>query len=739
MIRSEHHGQKHVTAVALFLCVLFVFSSVMTSFAWADFTQSRTNVFRGAVNRAEVVLSKYEKDANGVVQADPVSPVMNAQFLLYRIEADGSETPVDGGPWLTDTKGEIIFDGRDSRHMKLEVGKYVFVETKPAFGYTYDKDEAGDDITRYVFEVTQSDVTGGKAVRVMAYNRRGSGTLAVKKTVEGNAPEGAEFTYTVFFSDGGTHSYSIDGGGENTVTSGGTFTLKHGQTALFTDVPIGVQYRIVETAHPDYIISSNGHQGSITDAGSVAAFVNTYVTEPPTEEKVTLTVTKTLAGEHPAADKEKEFNFTLTVDGEELKFTLKPGETGRFEVTEGSQYEVTEENYFGDEYVQSVTNGLGTVGKEDIEVAVTNTFIGEPVVDIEGEKRWRLGQGGDSVLPEAITVRLKNGDTVVLEKTVRPNADGDWKYSFTAPKYDADGKAIGYTVEELAVPCFITSYDGYDITNTYVAPVVADPPVVTKTVQGENAPDTEFAFVMKGQDGAPMPEGAVGSTKTIHITGGGEVEFGNIEFTNAGVYTYEIHEVSGGEAGWTYDKKRYTLTFTVTEVNGSLTVSGQKLECGGEAVNDIRFTNSYTEPEADTVIIAGEKRWEHGSNPVANRPDSITLYVYADGKQVVQWQVTAKDDWKYSIELPKFAADGSEIRYTVDEKAVDGYTKQIDGYDLVNTYVDDTGDPFDPEDTPDTGDHTDLTVWLIMMIASGIMLIVFATLSFTGAKGKHYK
>lgn len=743
MTRFRHHYKPYTTAVSLFLGVLFLLSTVMTSFAWSDFTQSKTNVFRGTVDKADVVLGKYEKDANGVIQTDPVQAVMNAGFQLYRIGEDGGETLIPGGPWYTDVNGEIVLDGRDSKHPKLEPGRYVFVETAPGFGYTYDKDDDGD-ITRYPFEVTSADAAGGKTVRVTAYNRRESGTLAVKKTVVGQAPEGAAFTYTVYFSDGGTYAYRIDGGEKVSVASGGTFILRHGQTAVFEDIPIGVQYRVLETPHPDYVISSDGHQGHITQAGSLAAFVNTYITEPPVgDETVKLTVTKKLAGEFPNADKDKEFTFTLIIDGKELTFTLKPGESKDFEVSEGAQYEVIEDDYFAQEYIQSIINGLGTVGKEDVEVVVTNTFVGEPVVDIEGEKKWVLGSHTDVTLPASITVRLKNGDTVVLEKVVKPDADGDWTYTFTAPKYDADGKEIHYTVEELPVPGFIPSYNGNNIINTYVKPVETDPPVVTKAVQGENAPKSRFAFVMQGRDGAPLPEGAVGNTKTIHITGSGEVELGRIRFTDPGVYQYDIYETNAGEAGWTYDTAKYTLTVTVVEENGSLKVAEQTLERNGKAADKLLFTNRYEKPEADTVIVAGSKTWEHGSNPEEDRPDSIVVYVYADGEQIVEWQVDARDGWRYSFDLPRFAADGHEIVYTIDEKEIEGYTKRIDGYDLINTYKDPSGasdTPTPPEDTPDTGDDSHRTVGIILMIlsAAGLVAALFGRKRYAYA-GKHFR
>src|SRR5699024_10468753 len=49
--------------------------------------------------------------------------------------------------------------------------------------------------------------------------------------------------------------------------------------------------------------------------------------------------------------------------------------------------------------------------------------------------------------------------------------------------------------------------------------------------------------------------------------------------------------------------------------------------------------------------------------------------------------VTAEDNWSYSFtDLPKYE-DGVEIIYTVTENTVEGYTPEIDGYDITNYYT----------------------------------------------------
>ena len=176
-----------------------------------------------------------------------------------------------------------------------------------------------------------------------------------------------------------------------------------------------------------------------------------------------------------------------------------------------------------------------------MEVMVTNTFEEDWVqVEIEGEKTWELLGYEESVLPESITVRLLGGGQLVEEATVTPDSSGEWHYRFTGPKYDAEGEEIDYTVEEGPLYNFIPAYEGYNIRNTYVPPVTIDPPVIQKKVEGENSPETAFSFLLKGEEGEPMPEGSEGSAKIVTRSGSGETELGRITFEKAGVYSLSL-------------------------------------------------------------------------------------------------------------------------------------------------------------------------------------------------------
>ncbi len=56
--------------------------------------------------------------------------------------------------------------------------------------------------------------------------------------------------------------------------------------------------------------------------------------------------------------------------------------------------------------------------------------------------------------------------------------------------------------------------------------------------------------------------------------------------------------------------------------------------------------------------------------------NSVILISEGNGQQVARWK-----------NLPKFAPDGTEFKYTVDElNPPEGYTKTVDGLNIKNTY-----------------------------------------------------
>ncbi|GGN50502.1 Spy0128 family protein [Oceanobacillus indicireducens] len=87
------------------------------------------------------------------------------------------------------------------------------------------------------------------------------------------------------------------------------------------------------------------------------------------------------------------------------------------------------------------------------------------------------------------------------------------------------------------------------------------------------------------------------------------------------------------------------------------------------------------------IEVSGTKTWEDASNQDGIRPDSITVNLLANGKQVDSVEVTAGNDWSYEFsDLPKYE-NGVEIVYTITENTVTDYTQEIDDFDITNHYT----------------------------------------------------
>lgn len=557
-----------------------------------------------------------------------------------------------------------------------------------------------------------------------------TGDLKVIKTVKGeNADKNKEFKFTVTFS------------GENAPKSE-TFTLKDGEHKLFTNIPKGIHYTVTEIDNGGYTPEHNSFSGVIiAEQTAEVEFVNIVPIVPPQPEKTKITVTKQLAGEYLESDKNRSFNFTLTVNGEVTKFALKANETKEFEVPAGAVYQLEEDDYIAIGFSQSIENGYG-VAENPVDITVTNTYTGTPMVEIKGEKTWEMGEYKNIKLPDTITIRLMYGNILVEEKVVKPDDDGTWKYKFTAPKYNQDGSLAEYKVLELPIENYNTTYDGYNIINTYVAPLKVKLPVITKITEGKNIPETQFEFVFKGSQNAPMPENSQGNKKTLIIKGAGNIEIGTLTFTKPGEYVYTVNEVNYGIKGWTFDSTNYTVKINVTEKDNVLSYN-QTIIKDDKKTDKIVFTNIFDESVyTNTTTISGTKTWNHGNNPEKYQPKSIIVEVYGNGKLTAQREVTVKDNWNYSFELPKLDKYEKEIIYTVNEVPVKNYKVTINGYDLTNTYTGSTPDKDDhdqsddyyaPDDTTQTGDKTDMSFCIILMIVS---LVGFVITIIAGKKKK---
>ena len=308
-------------------------------------------------------------------------------------------------------------------------------------------------------------------------------------------------------------------------------------------------------------------------------------------------------------------------------------------------------------------------GKIEDDIDFETVLVKSQTVDINGTKTWNDEGNKDKTRPEKITIYLLANGKVINDKEIS-EADG-WKYSFTGlAKYDVNGNEIKYTVDESEVEKYTKQVNGYDIINTYTPPETID-------ISGTKTWNDE------GNKDKTRPEKI-----TIYLLANGTQ-----------VDAKEISEKDGWKYSFTglakYDDNKQEIKYTVDE---------SEVEKYTKQINGYDIVNTYTPPE--TIDISGTKTWNDEGNKDKTRPEKITIYLLANGKQVDAKEISEKDGWKYSFTgLAKYDDNKQEIKYTVDESEVEKYTKQVNGYDIVNTYT-----PDNPP-TPETIDISGTKTW----------------------------
>ena len=236
-------------------------------------------------------------------------PLSGAEFTL---KADDGDWQKEDG---SDNDGKISFTDIPSGHV------YTLKETNVPEGYV---EVTPIDVTVSYGEVTAEGITDGTLIDPVA-----TGSLAISKTVtaeSGLEPDSDQkFTFMVDFNGEdvleGKFPYTVSGSetGNGNVTDGATITLKAGETATITGLPVGTTYTVTETNIPaGFVPENNSLQGSISKEESKAVFTNTYTVTPATLLGETcLTVKKEIKAGDELYTWGEDDSFTFSISAKE--------------------------------------------------------------------------------------------------------------------------------------------------------------------------------------------------------------------------------------------------------------------------------------------------------------------------------------------------------------------------------------------------------------------------------------
>ena len=405
-------------------------------------------------------------------------------------------------------------------------------------------------------------------------------------------------------------------------------------------------YTITEDAVPDYTTVVNGYD----------------VTNSYTPGKTSVTVTKSWQDNNDQDGvRPNEITVKLLANGKDTGKTLTLNEANNWSgsFTELAEYENGKVIEYTVEEVS--TEGYDTVIEGNVAEGyiITNSHTPE-TTEVSGSKTWDDANDQNGKRPASITINLLANGVQKESKTV--TEEDNWSWSFTnLPKYE-NGAEITYTITEDAVPDYATEINGYGVTNSYT-------PGKTSVIVAKNWNDAD------NQDGK-RPENI-----QVQLYADGKAQGEPVVLNAENNWSHIWSELDEKSAGNTI---KYTVK-EVGETDGKIDFDGAEYQVTytGDAATGYTIVNSYT---TEKVEVSGSKTWEDKGNEGA-RPESITIRLYADNKEIDRAAVTAENDWSWSFEnLPKYRDGGQEIIYTISEDTVDNYITEVDGYNVTNKY-----------------------------------------------------
>lgn len=582
-----------------------------------------------------------EADANGnlVPAKVTVTDELPTGVVFEAFEGEYADKGVASGQSLTWDLGKQPAGSHGSVRVRVKITEDAVKDAQGAVGtvenkatVTVDNKSYTGTTTNYVSKKSESDAQDSTGSGV-ALGDELTYTIGYKNT------EGASATVTItdavpagtkFVEFAGDH---MDAGSKDN-DGNLTWTL--------ADVPAGkegtVQFKVRVT---EDAFKSGGASGNISNQASVAVGNNPAVKTNTTTDEVSdgrLTLSKTVTAAEGITAPNKAFTFKVLL------------------------------------YQADGTTPL----------AGTFAYAGRP-----------SGTNGTYV-----SGQIKSGDTIALKAGGSVTVTLPTGTHYEVQELDSKGELMtsedGFAVVDKANPQKGTVGQATQVGFTNVYSVestkVENAFKVQKKISGRNWTTSDaFTMTLTAQGEAPMPKGAKDGVSTIELHKDAQVgNFGTIEYTKPGTYTYVITEQSGDEATLTFSKATYRATVTVTDDGaGKLSAKtkiAQLTDDAGDAaertVEAAVFTNTAKTGSLTVkkTVVGGDSQREFGfAVALADGDGEPVSGTFGKGEHAVTFT-----DGKATFKLK----DGEEkaitglpvgVHYTVAEDAVEGYTTTAEG------------------------------------------------------------
>ncbi|WP_373197502.1 Cna B-type domain-containing protein [Streptococcus sanguinis] len=642
--------------------------------AYNDTYTEFTLTINNPSNNAFMLNYMTTSPADGSLVSNTAEMEVDNEKLPFRDDRPGvtsstierSSRITEGGVITADISNSLVLYKQDSKTGKMLEGAVFKVTTPSGEEITLPPTDANGRVSTQPFsseeikkgQFTVEEVTAPEGYVLdsnpMKVTIKADGAVkTVKNTVDPNASK--KLTVKKVWKDENNQdgkrpaSIAVDVYANGQKLADKTVTVTGGSTdaewtAQTTDLPIfdANGQKITYTIGEDQL---DGYDAPEVDQE------NLTVTNSRTPEKIAIKASKkwddaeNQDGKRPANVVVKLYKEVGGQKSEVANRTLTEADQWATEFTNLNKYEKGQEVVYSLEedavpHYQSQVTGNAADG-----FVVTNTYKPE-TIKISGQKKWDDAENQDGKRPNAVRVKILKGQDIVDVQEV--TAANGWKYeSNPLPKYAA-GQEIAYTVAEEAVSGYTSKVDGYNITNSYT-------------------PETVKISAQKVWDDADNQDGKrPASVKVKILNGDTVVDEQNVTSAN----------------DWKYESKALPKYASGQEI--TYTVSEEAVPGYTSKVDGYNITNSYT-PE--TTTVSGSKTWEDGDNQDGKRPASITVNLLADGQKVNTQTVGEAEGWSYNFTGLPVYKDGQRITYTVTEEAVPGYSTNLNGYNITNSYT----------------------------------------------------
>ncbi|NHM93281.1 MULTISPECIES: Cna B-type domain-containing protein [Staphylococcus] len=608
---------------------------------------NKTQAWYQEHNQPEVAGKSFDYTVQNISANAGIQGTVKGELKIQKLDKD-TQQPIQNVKFtLTNEDGsnprELVTDAQGLANIKnLPSGKYIIKEIEAPSPYVFDKNK------EYPFELKDTDTQGYFIKIDNSKAAEKTKDVTAKKVWDGTKTPHPTVYFKLFQKDANNNEVAVPNADIKKLENGTTEVTWSALPELDKDGKA-----------IDYYVKEVDAQGNdVTPEGYTKKEEGLTVTNTEKPIETTSVSGKKVWDDNNDQDGKRPNSVTvnLLANGEKIKSETVTKDTNwQYEFTnlpkydngKAIEYTVTEDHV--NDYSTTIN-----------DTTITNKYTpGKTTATVT--KDWEDKNNQDGKRPGSIQVELL-ADGVSTNKTATLNADNEWSYTWKDLDEKSQGKAITYTVKELSkVNGYATSIDNSNIGNLIIT--------------NEYTPETTEVNGTKVWDDKDNQDGKRPESVTVNLLKNGE-KVDSQTVNAASNWSYAFSNLPKYENGQLID-------YTVTE---------DHVEDYSTTINGTTITNKYT-PGKTTATVT--KNWEDKNNQDGQRPGSIQVELYANGKATGEKATLSEsNDWTHTWQDLDEKSQGKAISYTVKEFSnINGYTSTIDDTNIGNVILTNTHKP----------------------------------------------